>query len=216
MSSTQPGWKTIKNQLEIVQRDPKDLIPYPRNAKLHPKEQIQEIANSIQEFGFNDPVAIDENGEIIEGEGRYHASLLLGLKSIPTIQLLGLSEEQKIAYRLAHNNLNIKTGLDDLLVKADLDILKELNYDLKLTGFDKGDLSKLLGENFNLDNILSVPTPEPTKEEKPPERVEPERIEPVSNNTRTEVKDSLAREIDVDAFEFDCECPKCGFMFNKK
>lgn len=205
MPSTQPGWKTIKNQLEIVNRDPKDLIPYPRNAKLHPPEQVQEIANSIQEFGFNDPVAIDENGEIIEGEGRYHASLLLGLKSIPTIQLLGLSEEQKIAYRLAHNNLNLKTGLDDNLVKAELGILKELNYDLKLTGFDKGDLSKFLGENFNLDSVLNVPTPEPIQQEKPPERVEPE---PVSNNNNfeDEPKEKPQREQHL-------TCPHCGEDF---
>lgn len=204
MPAIKPGWKTIKNQLEIVQRDPKDLIPYPRNAKLHPKEQIQEIANSIEEFGFNDPIAIDENGEIIEGEGRYHASLLLGLKSVPTIQLLGLTEEQKIAYRLAHNNLNLKTGLDDRLVKADLDILKEFNYDLNLTGFDKGDLSKFLGENFNLDSVLSVPTPEPIKEEKPLERVEPEQANQTDYDDTPKEKPQREQHL---------TCPHCGQDF---
>lgn len=205
MSSITPGWKTIKNQLEVVNRDPKDLIPYSRNAKLHPPEQVQEIADSIKEFGFNDPIAIDENGEIIEGEGRYRASLLLGLKSVPTIQILGLSEEQKIAYRLAHNNLNLKTGLDDNLVKADLEILKEFNYNLNLTGFDKGDLSKFLGENFNLGSVLSVPKSEPTKEEKQPlERVEPE---PVSQIDYEEIPQEKPQR------EQHLTCPHCGQDF---
>jgi ParB-like chromosome segregation protein Spo0J len=204
MPSNTPGWTNIKNQLEIVNRDPKDLIPYPRNAKLHPPEQIEEIAASIKEFGFNDPIAIDENGEIIEGEGRYHASLLLKLKSVPTIQLLGLTDEQKIAYRLAHNNLNLKTGLDDNLVKADLEILKEFNYDLKLTGFDKGDLSKFLGDKFNLDSVIESPRVESSKE-KPLERVEPE---PVENNTNFEEipKEKPQREQHL-------TCPHCGQDF---
>jgi ParB-like chromosome segregation protein Spo0J len=204
MSSNQPGWTTIKNQLEIVNRDPKDLIPYPRNAKLHPHEQVQEIADSIREFGFNDPIAIDENGEIIEGEGRYHASLLLKLRSIPTIQLLGLTEEQKIAYRLAHNTLNLKTGLDDALVKADLSILKEFNYDLNLTGFDKGDLSKFLGENFNLDSITNTKI-EPPKEEKTPERVEPKP--PIEGN------ENLEEEKEKPQREQHLTCPHCGEDF---
>lgn len=80
---------------------------YPNNAKIHTAEQIEEIKKSIQEFGNNDPIAIDEKGFIIEGEGRYLAQKDMGLKEIEVIKLTHLSEEQKVAYMLVHNKLTI-------------------------------------------------------------------------------------------------------------
>ena len=148
MPKQQPGWvksATTKNQLTVTWRDPKELIMYAKNSKLHPPEQIQQIANSITEFGFLDPIAIDENGEILEGHGRYLAAVdILNLKSVPTFQVLGLTEEQKIAYRVAHNKLTMNTDFDPDLLKIDMDFLNEMSFDLTLTGFDSEDLSSYL------------------------------------------------------------------------
>jgi DNA modification methylase len=148
MPKQQPGWvksTTTKNQLTVTWRDPKELIMYAKNSKLHPPEQIQQIANSIAEFGFLDPIAIDENGEILEGHGRYLAAVdILNLKSVPTFQVLGLTEEQKIAYRVAHNKLTMNTDFDPDLLKIDMDFLNEMSFDLTLTGFDSEDLSSYL------------------------------------------------------------------------
>lgn len=148
MPKQQPGWvksTTTKNQLTVTWRDPKELIMYAKNSKLHPPEQIQQIANSITEFGFLDPIAIDENGEILEGHGRYLAAVdILNLKSVPTFQVLGLTEEQKIAYRVAHNKLTMNTDFDPDLLKIDMDFLNEMSFDLTLTGFDSEDLSSYL------------------------------------------------------------------------
>lgn len=78
---------------------------YPNNAKIHTAEQIEEIKKSIQEFGNNDPIAIDEKGFIIEGEGRYLAQKDMGVKEIEVIKLTHLTEEQKVAYMLVHNGV---------------------------------------------------------------------------------------------------------------
>ena len=83
------------------------IVPYERNAKRHPKKQIERIKQSILEFGFNDPLAVDENNIIIEGHGRYEALKQLGYKNVECIRLTNLSEEQKKSYILIHNKLNI-------------------------------------------------------------------------------------------------------------
>lgn len=88
-----------------------EITPYKRNAKLHPVEQLLQIERSIQEFGFNDPIAICR-GEIVEGHGRYLAAKDLGLDIVPVIRLDGLTDEQRRAYALVHNKLTMNTGFD--------------------------------------------------------------------------------------------------------
>ena len=95
--------------------------PYEKNAKLHPPEQIEQIKKSIQEFGNNDPVAIDENNVIIEGHGRYQALKELGFKEIEIIRLSHLNEQQKKAYILAHNKITMNTGFDFNMLSLELD-----------------------------------------------------------------------------------------------
>lgn len=126
-------------QLKIDYIPIADIKPYKRNAKQHPEEQIQQIANSIREFGFNDPIAIDENNVIIEGHGRMLALQRL-IKSgdytentIPVIRLLGLTEQQKKAYVLAHNKLTMNTGFDLDLLNKELDSIYE--FDMSDFGF---------------------------------------------------------------------------------
>lgn len=107
---------------------------YENNAKLHPREQIEQIKKSIQEFGNNDPIAIDENNVIIEGHGRYIALKELGYKEVEVIRLSHLSEEQKKAYMLVHNKLTMNSDFDfDLLNEELSDIL---NIDMAEFGFD--------------------------------------------------------------------------------
>src|SRR3990167_2454248 len=91
-------WKTEKRKVA-------ELKPYPKNAKKHPKKQIEQIAASIKEFGFNQPVVIDKQNIIIVGHGRYEAAKLLKLEEVPTI-MVDLTDEQARAYRLADNKLN--------------------------------------------------------------------------------------------------------------
>ena len=213
MPKQQPGWvksTTTKNQLTITWRDPKELIMYAKNSKLHPPEQIQQIANSITEFGFLDPIAIDENGEILEGHGRYLAAVdILNLKSVPTFQVLGLTEEQKIAYRVAHNKLTMNTDFDPDLLKIDMDFLNEMSFDLTLTGFDSDDLSSYLSlENTEYEK--------PERQNNLSDKDNQLKQTELDNQDLSEVKDSSAKEINVNEFEFDCKCPKCGFEFNQK
>lgn len=112
-----------------------DLITqYKNNAKRHPKKQIEQIKKSIQDFGFNDPIAIDENNMIIEGHGRYEALKQLGYKEVECIRLNNLSEEQKKAYILVHNKLNMETGFDNELLANELDSI--LNFNMNDFGFN--------------------------------------------------------------------------------
>ena len=89
-----------------------EIIPYEDNAKLHPERQIEQIRSSILEFGFNDPIAIDENNVVIEGNGRLMAIKDLGYKEVDCIRIEGLTEDQKRAYILVHNQLTMNSGFD--------------------------------------------------------------------------------------------------------
>ena len=116
-----------------VTKDISEITPYHKNAKKHSKKQIQQVANSIKEFGFNQPIVIDKKGVIIAGHGRYEASKLLGLTEVPILEV-DLTEKQAKAYRLADNKLNESDWEMDLVIEE----LKELDdTDLvELTGFD--------------------------------------------------------------------------------
>lgn len=111
-----------------------DIKVYENNAKLHPAEQIEQIKKSIEEFGMNDPIAIDENNVIIEGHGRYIALQELGYKEIEVIKLSHLTEEQKKAYMLVHNKLTMNTDFDIELLSEELNNI--LDIDMGDFGFD--------------------------------------------------------------------------------
>ena len=120
---------------------------YPNNAKIHTAEQIEEIKKSIQEFGNNDPIAIDEKGFIIEGEGRYLAQKELGYAEVEVIKLTHLSEEQKVAYMLVHNKLTMNTGFDIDLLEEEL--AKISSIDMKDFEFDIKELEEELEKEKN-------------------------------------------------------------------
>ena len=122
------------------------LLPYAGNARTHSAEQVAQIAASILEFGFVAPVLVDEGGEIIAGHGRLLAAKSLGLDTVPTIVRAGLTEAQKAAYRLADNRIALNAGWDEALLAAEVARLQAMGeIDLVLTGFDAGELDRLLG-----------------------------------------------------------------------
>ena len=121
------------------------LLPYAGNARTHSAEQVAQIAASILEFGFVAPVLVDERGEVIAGHGRLQAAKSLGLETVPTIARAGLTEAQKAAYRLADNRIALNAGWDEALLAAEVAKLQEMgSIDLALTGFDAGELDRLL------------------------------------------------------------------------
>ena len=124
----------MKNSLKIEMLPIEELNPYENNAKLHPKEQIDQIVRSMEEFGNNDPIAIDENNVIIEGHGRLLALKQMGEKEVPVIRLKHLTDEQKRAYILAHNQLTLNTGFDEDILAAELESI--VGIDMADFGFD--------------------------------------------------------------------------------
>lgn len=120
-------------QQNIIYKRIKDLHPYKNNAKKHPKEQVEQIANSIKEFGFTQPVLIDENNNVIAGHGRILGAKKSGLKSVPTVCLSDLSEEQIKAYRLVDNKLN-ESDWNLKLLDGELENIFDI--DMSLFGFD--------------------------------------------------------------------------------
>ena len=109
------------------------IKPYKRNAKLHPQEQIEQIKNSMQEFGNIDPIGVWHN-EIVEGHGRYEALKQMGVKEIPIIRLDDLTDEQRKAYALAHNKLTMNSDFDLALLDTELAEIETI--DMTLLGFD--------------------------------------------------------------------------------
>ena len=116
-----------------------EIKPYENNAKLHPAEQVEQIKQSIKEFGFNDPIAIDENNVIIEGHGRYIACKELDIKEVPIIRLEDLDDEHKRAYMLVHNKLTMNTDFDIELLIEELDNI--FNIDMSKFDFEIEDIN---------------------------------------------------------------------------
>ena len=120
----------------------KDLIPYARNSRTHSDEQITQIASSIREFGFTNPIIIDDKNNIIAGHGRIMAANKLGIKEVPCVVVSGWTEAQKKAYVIADNKLALNAGWDEQMLKLEFDELGELGFNLELTGFSLDEIGK--------------------------------------------------------------------------
>lgn len=138
--------KDKSNNLQIVYRPIESLIPYARNSRTHSDAQVAQIAASIKEFGWTNPVLIDGDGGIIAGHGRVMAGRKLGITEAPCIVLDNLTEAQRRAYVIADNKLALNAGWDIELLKVELGDLQALDFDLSLTGFDASELGNLLAE----------------------------------------------------------------------
>lgn len=162
-------------KLKIEYLNKKELKPYANNAKIHTPEQIEQIKNSIIQFGFNDPIAIYKDNEIIEGHGRLLAVMdMEDIKEVPVIRLDNLSEEQRKAYMLVHNKLTMNT-----------------DFDIDLLEFELSDINNIDMAEFGFNAFENIETIQTINE---------------------------GEEIDINDYnddKFECECPKCGFKFNR-
>src|ERR1700677_2178575 len=120
------------------------LIPYARNARIHSVQQVAQIASSIAEFGFINPVLIDPEGSIIAGHGRVLAAHKLGYTQVPVVVLSHLNENQKRAFMLADNRLALNAGWDEEMLQLELEALAQSGCSLEITGFDQRELQRLL------------------------------------------------------------------------
>ena len=143
------------------------LLPYAINARTHSDEQVAQIAASIQEFGFVNPVLIDDAGSVIAGHGRILAARKIGLESAPVIRLGHLTEAQARAFRVADNKIALNAGWDAALLKAELLDLSALGFDMNLVGFSRDELSAMLAggdtaiDEEAADNPVSEPPADP-------------------------------------------------------
>ena len=133
--------------LSINYRKSGDLIPYINNSRTHSDQQVQQVASSIKEFGFTNPILIDEGDGIIAGHGRLMAAQKLGLDEVPTITLKGLTEAQRKAYVIADNQLAMNADWDLDALKVEVERLTELDFDIDLLGFDEDMLAGLMEED---------------------------------------------------------------------
>lgn len=149
-TSTQKG-------LQVEARAISGLRPCPNNARTHSRKQVHQIASSIREFGFNNPVLLDGRDEIIAGHGRVEAAKLLGMDRVPCIRIEHLSEEQKRAYVIADNKLALNAGWDPEILAIELQHLSslDLSFDVEITGFEMAEI----------DGLIDSARPEPRQDE---------------------------------------------------
>lgn len=151
--------------IQIKYKPAKDLIPYARNSRTHSEAQVAQIAASIKEFGWTNPILLDGENGIIAGHGRLLAALKLGEEKIPTIELSHLDENQKRAYVIADNKLAMNADWDEKLLKLELENLQENGFDLGLLGFDTSELNDIFDENEKENSYtqkVQIPTYEPS------------------------------------------------------
>lgn len=150
--------------MQIEQIGIATLIPFAKNSRTHSDAQVAQIAASIREFGFTNPVLIDEANGIIAGHGRVMAARKLKLTEVPCIRLAHLSDAQKRAYVIADNKLALNAGWDEAMLKLELADLKALDFDLDLTGFNTDEIDALLAEKGTDGLTDPDDTPEPPVE----------------------------------------------------
>jgi len=138
--------KKPKQPQELESLEVSKLIPYARNSRTHSEEQVIQIAGSIQEFGFTNPVLIGTDNDIIAGHGRVMAAKKLGISKVPCIRLGHLTDAQKKAYIIADNKLALNAGWDEELLAIELTELNEEEFDLGLTGFSEEEIAELLNQ----------------------------------------------------------------------
>ena len=149
-------------KFELV--DIEKLVPYANNARTHSAEQILKLRSSLREFGFVNPVIIDKNFGIIAGHGRVTAAKAEGITEVPCVFVEHLTPAQKKAYILADNRLALDAGWDEEILKAEIEALQEMHFDISFTGFDEIDFenfdfgnSEIAEDTFDVDNELEKP-----------------------------------------------------------
>lgn len=133
-------------QLEITYKKINELTAYARNSRTHSDSQIEQLVASLREFGFTNPILIDDKNVIVAGHGRIKAAQTLGMETVPTIKLGDLTDEQRRAYIIADNKLALNAGWDEFVLGEELRELDLQEFDLSLLGFNENELKNYLGE----------------------------------------------------------------------
>lgn len=172
--------------MQIENTPVEQLIPYANNSRTHSDAQVAQIAASIREYGFNNPVLIDESGSIIAGHGRVLAARKLQLTEVPTIRLSHLTDVQKRAYVIVDNQLALNAGWDEQLLSMEIQHLSEMGHELALLGFDpENTASLLLGHGLVSDG----------REE-------------------TGLSENYSRKIEAPIYEITGDCPAVSALYN--
>jgi hypothetical protein len=130
--------------LQVQTRAIEDLIPYAKNSRTHSEGQVNQIAASIKEFGWTNPILIDGSDNVIAGHGRLQAAMKLGMVEVPVITLSHLSEAQRKALVIADNKLALNASWDETLLKAELESLFDDGFDCTVMGYTNDELNELL------------------------------------------------------------------------
>ena len=162
---------SIRVAYEIVQQRTDALLPYARNSRTHSDEQIAQIAASIREFGFTNPVLVDGDNNIVAGHGRVMAAKKLGLPDVPTVNVGWMSEVQRRAYVIADNQLALNAGWDESVLAQETEWLQEQQFDTSLLGFSADYLDGLLAEEAATDVGLVDQDDAPPVQAKPTTRL---------------------------------------------
>ena len=143
--------QALDHKIEFM--PPDKLTPYERNPLQHPADQIDQIVASIKEFGFTVPILIDENDMILAGHGRHAAASQMNMERVPVIRRTGLSEAQKRAYIIADNKITMNAVFDWALITGELEALKDMDFNLDLTGFRDFEYDLLLEADWKVPEI---------------------------------------------------------------
>ena len=162
MSATPSTLTALAERLELWPID--KLRPYERNPRTHSADQVAQIAASMVEFGFTNPILVDETDGILAGHGRLMAARQLGLTEVPVVRLGHLTPAQKRAYIIADNALALRAGWDPTLLAEELAWLRDETFDLDLLGFDASELEALLAPAEGEDADAEDEAPEPPVE----------------------------------------------------
>lgn len=153
------------NKLEVQYKRTAELVPFAGNARTHPEQQIAQLCDNIARFGFYNPVLTDEHGNIIAGHGRVMAASKMGMETVPTITLVGLTETERRALVLADNKIALNGAWDFEKVREELSALAVEDFDLGLTGFLDHEINALLESTADIlpidvesNYVSTVPT----------------------------------------------------------
>jgi len=138
---------------KVERRKITDLIPYARNSRTHSDAQVAQIAASIKEWGFTNPILVDDSGQIIAGHGRVLAARKLGMSELPVMVASGWTEAQKRAYVIADNKLALNAGWDEQFLALELSDLRGLGFDTNLTGFSQDEIAAFMPTDLGEENF---------------------------------------------------------------
>jgi ParB-like chromosome segregation protein Spo0J len=185
---------------QVERRPVASLIAYARNSRTHSPAQVDQIAASVREWGWTTPVLVAEDNTILAGHGRVLAAQKLGLKEVPVMVARGWSEAQRRAYVIADNQLSLNAGWNEDLLRIELADLQASDFNLSLTGFAPGQLADFIGgKDVEPSAVFDGPAATASR-----------------HTEAAEEGVSSATEIDPDAYEMGCKCPRCGFEFDPK